>query len=159
MTYYGQPSPHIDAVVALLNAGEHSYKTIAAQLGITKNIVAGIAWRHTVPKPKPKPKVKAPSTEGRGKNHINVPKVNRARKAGAIVYGSGLKVFPAAVDAPAPLICDLPDEQIVGVAIGDLEMHHCRWPLAGGCFCGADKAVGSYCVAHARRAFRPASVA
>jgi hypothetical protein len=156
MSYPGQPSPHIDAVVALLNAGEHSYKTIAAQLGITRNIVAGIAWRHTASKPKPK--VKAPSTEGRGKNHISVPRVNRARKAGAIVYGSGLKVFPAAVDAPAPLICDLPDEQIVGVAISDLEMHHCRWPLPNSLFCGADKAVGSYCVAHAKRAFAPPRV-
>jgi hypothetical protein len=151
MSYAGQPSPHIDAVVALLNAGGHSYQTIAAQLGITKNIVAGIAWRH-------KSKIEAPSTEGRGKNHISVPRVNRARKAGAIVYGSGLKVFPAALDAPAPLLCDLPDEQIVGVAIGDLEMHHCRWPLAGGCFCGADKAVGSYCATHAKRAFAPPRV-
>jgi hypothetical protein len=149
MTYAG-PSPHINAVVALLNAGGHSYETIAAQLGTTRNIVAGIAWRHT----NLKPKAKAPSTKGRGKNRISVPRVNRARKVGAIVWGTGLKVFPAALDAPAPLLCDLPDEQIVGVAIGDLEMHHCRWPLAGGCFCGADKAVGSYCAAHARRAFR-----
>lgn len=41
-----------------------------------------------------------------------------------------------------------------GVAVVDLEIDQCRWPLADGTFCGAHKTRGAYCAQHAEKAYK-----
>lgn len=119
----------IEAVMALAAAGL-TRSQIAAKVGMTRSAVIGICWRRDVAAPTKEPKPAKP------------------RRPRTIT----LKAKPS---KPLPIKSDIMSN-LPGVSWGDLQHHHCLWPLDGDRWCGEAKRDGSYCTHHARLAYRPA---
>lgn len=59
---------------------------------------------------------------------------------------------PKLVPVPEPVI----ENQIGTVEFFDLERRHCRWPMEGKTYCGAQRVKGHpYCAAHRAKAYQP----
>ncbi|MDQ0462611.1 GcrA cell cycle regulator [Caulobacter ginsengisoli] len=93
-----------------------------------------------------------------GRERLKAPPVARATAQNNGFNFRGAHVQPAGLRALAAF-----DERAFeglqgGVAMAEVERHHCRWPFGDPerrdfRFCGARKARGSYCSAHAAIAF------
>lgn len=85
------------------------------------------------------------------------PEPKQSRVSNNHVGGRALR--PAPVAAP---VAPVEPPPVGGVGLLDLQHHHCRAILGRGAdslavFCGASKSSGSYCAAHARMFYAPAS--
>ena len=157
------PEERIDRLKALVARGL-SAADIAAELGVTRNTVIGKLRRLGVPlhnRPTGWPHRKRQAARDKG------PSITAARK-GKRDRGGGLQqrmakawarldapALPAPRRPPPPMrIEDIPVPVPRDIGLMDLAPRDCRWPVndppRGGpyLFCGAPKAVGSYCAYH-----------
>lgn len=120
-------------------------REIAAEFGVTRNVVIGVCYRNKI--------VLGGAGTRSQKQRINssVATLALKRKEARQRRAARLKaVAPAPAPAPVP-------ERPEGILVHELTNHTCRWPVHDklpGRYCGGHTEAGSYCEHHHARAYR-----
>jgi GcrA cell cycle regulator len=134
---------------------------IAREIGVTRNAVIGKMSRLGLSRPKD---VLAQQLKRAGKlSRASTPsKTWRPRRARLNIFAQH-EMLRAAFPEHEPRTTDVPIHNGTGCTLLELAHGKCRWPISSPgaddfCFCGNETVDGlSYCLGHARIAYRPAS--
>jgi hypothetical protein len=126
---------------------DHSCSVIATRLGTSRNSVIGKARRMHLPK-------KKVGNVGKKVDDGRRFRPRRGPRPDVVKINRG----PAPTLAPVVVTEEMPVP--LNITLDDLRSHHCRWPTAEEAgivtgYCGKKKTVVSYCLFHAKIAFKP----